>query len=190
LVHINRIKPCYQRDDTPEEDEDIEDLLIVEVTYPTINQAPTTSATSQQTNITQDLVQITETRAKENTHTTPSTDSPLTTPEQPTDNQNSTSAPQGSILSDNQTESDQFWNALKILRQTTGKGKPRYLIRWEDPTAPDSWSDAKDVSEKLKRVFYLTHTKTGTKRIHPLEDTEDRDNQLTVIDELDELKYN
>jgi len=34
-VHINRIKPCYQRDDLPEDDENIEDIPIVEITYPT-----------------------------------------------------------------------------------------------------------------------------------------------------------
>jgi len=32
-VQINRIKPCYQRDDLPEDDENIEDMPIVEVTY-------------------------------------------------------------------------------------------------------------------------------------------------------------
>jgi len=32
-IHINRIKPCYQREDDPEEDEDIGDIPIVEVTY-------------------------------------------------------------------------------------------------------------------------------------------------------------
>jgi len=47
-VHINRIKPSYQQDDVPKEDELIEDLLIVEVTYPRIFQARTTSATDQQ----------------------------------------------------------------------------------------------------------------------------------------------
>jgi len=35
-VQINRNKPCYQRDDIPEDDEDIEDIPIVEVTYPEI----------------------------------------------------------------------------------------------------------------------------------------------------------
>jgi len=35
-VHINRIKSCYQRDDIPEDDEVIEDMPLVEVTYPPI----------------------------------------------------------------------------------------------------------------------------------------------------------
>jgi len=28
------------------------------------------------------------------------------------------------------------------------------------------------VNDELKRVFYLTHTKTGTRRLHPLKNTE------------------
>jgi len=73
---------------------------------------------------------------------------------------------------------------LKIVRQSTGKGMPRYLVRWEDPTAPDSWCDAIDVNNELKRVFYLTQTKTGSKRVHPLEDSENP--TLAVIEEHDE----
>jgi len=34
FVHINRIKPCFQRDNIPDDDEDIEDIPMVEVTYP------------------------------------------------------------------------------------------------------------------------------------------------------------
>jgi len=63
MLHINRIKPCYQRDDTPEDDQDIEDLPIVEVTYPRKSQTSTTSATSQQHNRAQDPVQATKTKA-------------------------------------------------------------------------------------------------------------------------------
>jgi len=59
-VHINRIKPCYQRDNVPEDDKVIGDIPIVEVTYPNINAMPTTSATGQQINETQNLVQRTQ----------------------------------------------------------------------------------------------------------------------------------
>jgi len=78
-----------------------------------------------------------------------------------------------------------FWNALQIIRQSAGKGMIRYLIRWEDPTAPDSWSDAANVNDELKRVFYLTRTKTGSCRVHPLKNTEHQ--TLAVIWELNEL---
>jgi len=81
-----------------------------------------------------------------------------------------------------------FWNALQIVRQSTGKGKIRYLIRWEDPTAPDSWSDAADVNDELKRVFYLTHTKTGARRLHPIKNMEQQ--TLAVIWELKDLVHN
>jgi len=90
--------------------------------------------------------------------------SPRTTQEPSINQQNSTDAQPDSTSSDDQTESNQFWIALKIIRQSKGKGKPRYLIRWEEPTAPDSWCDTINVNDKLKRVFYLTHTKTGSKK--------------------------
>jgi len=156
-VYINHIKPCYQHDDVPEDDEDIEDLPIVEVTYPTIGQAPTSFATSQPTNRTQYLVQKTETRASASIQTR-STDSPMTAQQPAINDQNSTSAQRNSTPSDDQTKSDQFWNALKIVRQRNVKGNPRYFLRWEDLTAPDSWADDINVSEELKKVFYLTHT--------------------------------
>jgi len=35
-VHINQMKPCYQRDIIPDDDEVIEDIPILEVTYPPI----------------------------------------------------------------------------------------------------------------------------------------------------------
>jgi len=76
---------------------------------------------------------------------------------------------------------------MKIVRQSTGKGKLRFFIRWEDPTAPDSWSDSVDVNDERKRVFYLTHTKTGAKRVHPLEDTQNP--TLTIIEELNEIIF-
>jgi len=57
------------------------------------------------------------------------------------------------------------------MRQSTGKGKLQYLIQWEDRTSPDTWSDASDVNDELKRVFNLSHTKTGARRKRPLQNT-------------------
>jgi len=67
------------------------------------------------------------------------------------------------------------------------KSKQRYFIRWGDATAPDSWSDAVNVSDELKKVFYLTHTKTGAKRVHPIKKT--KNPTLAVIWELDEVMF-
>jgi len=64
-VHINRIKPFYQRNDIPEDDEVIEDIPIVEVKYPRINQAPATFTTSQQPNRPQSPVHETENMTQE-----------------------------------------------------------------------------------------------------------------------------
>jgi len=57
------------------------------------------------------------------------------------------------------------------MRQSTGKGKLQYHFRWEDRNYPDTWSNAYDVNDELKRVFYLTHTKTGARRKRPLKNT-------------------
>jgi len=55
------------------------------------------------------------------------------------------------------------------MRQSNKKGKIQYLITWENRNYPDTWSNASDVNDELKRVFYLTHTKTGVKCKRPLE---------------------
>jgi len=57
------------------------------------------------------------------------------------------------------------------MRQNNRKGKIQYIIRWEDRNYPDTWSNDSDVNDELKRVFYLTHTKTGLKQKRPLKNT-------------------
>jgi len=61
LVNINRIKTCYQRDNMPEDDEDIEDMPIVEMTY-----SQTYPRTPQPLTIPE-----VETQAEEDTHPVP-----------------------------------------------------------------------------------------------------------------------
>jgi len=112
----------------------------------------------------------------------PTTNSQRTSEQRSTHDQDSNTPKEETTI--NNAPAQPFWNAIKIVKQSTGKGKPKYLIRWEDATAPDSWSDAADVSDELKRVFYLTHTKTGAKRIHPLSDTDNP--KLAIIQELSE----
>jgi len=57
------------------------------------------------------------------------------------------------------------------MRQSNKKGNIQYRIKWEDRNYSDTWSNASDVNDELKRVFYLTHTKTGAKRKRVLEST-------------------
>jgi len=57
------------------------------------------------------------------------------------------------------------------MRKNNKKGRIQYLTRWEDRNYPDTWSNTSDENDELKRVFYLTHTKTGAKRKKPLEST-------------------
>jgi len=157
------------------------------VTYPQIFKAQTTPTTSQQTTETQHPVQRTETRTNEDIQTTPNTKEQLPTPDTTANDQECTEVLQETISSDHQIQSDQNWNALKIVRQSTRKGKPRCLVRWEDTTAPGNWCDSADVNDELKRVFYLTDTKTGFKRVHPLEDK--KHPTLAVIWELEESMF-
>jgi len=164
-VHINRIKPCYQRDDIPADDEDIEDIPLVEVTYPLTFPKTVTFPNNHPKNMEQDML-------VPNTHADLEIDNPPTPLNIDTDRADQadpTASPTilaPPMITEQQQEQQPepelpFWNTLKIVRQSTGKGKLQYLIRWEDPTAPDSWSDAADVNDEVKRVFYLTHTKTG-----------------------------
>jgi len=81
-------------------------------------------------------------------------------------------------------DANKYWNALKIKRQRTVKGNIQYLIKWEDRNYPDTWTDASDVNDELKRVFYLTHTKGGTRRKIPIKDP--NNTPVTNIQEEDE----
>jgi len=153
--HNNRIKPCYQRDDIPEDDKDIEDMPLVEVTYPqTFPQTPQPMSKPE-----------VEIPAKTSTLPASSDNVKLKIYEPPIINQpasdnESTEAQHGSLSTDNQDgdtadnliyhDANTFWNALKIMRQSTGKGKLQYHFRWEDRNYPDTWSNASDVNDELK----------------------------------------
>jgi len=101
--------------------------------------------------------------------------------EQPSTDKDNTKVQHGSLRPDNKDkdttenivyyDANQFWKALKIMRQSRGKGKTQYLIQWEDGNYPDTWSNASDVDDELKRVFYLTHMETGARCNKPLQDT-------------------
>jgi len=69
------------------------------------------------------------------------------------------------------------------MRQSTRKGTTKYLVRWEDRNYPDTLTDASNVNDELKRVFYLTHTKTGARHRKPLDNTEHQ--TLAVIEAWD-----
>jgi len=44
-------------------------------------------------------------------------------------------------------DANKYWNALKIKRQRTVKGKIQNLIKWEDSNYPDTWTNASDVND-------------------------------------------
>jgi len=170
-VHINRIKPCFQRDDIPEDDEIIVDMPIVETTYPHVEipqhqpQAVKEDITAPENKMTPDVVD---------------NDSPQiiipTPPDEP--NNTHTDIQHESVINNNNDDNslpyhdaNKYWNAIKIKKQRTVKGLTQYLIKWEDTNYPDTWTNASDVNDELKRVFYLTHTKCGVRRKIPIKDT-------------------
>jgi len=175
-VHINRIKPCFQRDDIPEDDEVIENMPIVKVTFPPIA-SPTQQPLTIPTKIkTPDSTIVPDTTNNDNPHII----IPATLNETDTDS-TFTETQHGSLIpndgDENATDNllyhdaDKYWNALKIKRQKTVIGNIQYLIKWEDTNYPDTWTNASDVNDKLKRVFYFTHTKMGVRRKTPIKDT-------------------
>jgi len=186
-VHINRIKPCYQRDDIPEKDKVIEDLPIIEVRYPPIILHTTQSATTPEVEIQAEkqtpttLVETDTSRIIEQQIKEPQRNEPVDTNQPSTDN-DSTEVQRGSLSTDNDYEepteeivyqdAHPYWNALKIMRQSTRKGTTKYLVSWKDSNYPDTWTDASNVNDELKRVFCPTHTKTGARRRKPLDNTE------------------
>jgi len=64
-VHVNRIKPCYQRDDIPKDSEDMEDIPIVEVRYPDITARQETTLPAHHIKPTTTTIREAETQPKQ-----------------------------------------------------------------------------------------------------------------------------
>src|SRR6218665_2709550 len=57
------------------------------------------------------------------------------------------------------------WYPVKKLMATKVVRKQRYFkLLWEDPNHPPTWESEVDVSDTLKRAFYVTHTRAGSRR--------------------------
>ena len=52
----------------------------------------------------------------------------------------------------------------KILKQRFKNRKRQYLLEWTEDIYKPSWQNEEDVSPELKRLFHLTHTRTGKRR--------------------------
>jgi hypothetical protein len=64
-----------------------------------------------------------------------------------------------------QSKPQNRWYAVnKILKQRFRNGKKQYLLEWQNQRYTPSWQDENDVSPELKRLFHVTHTKTGKRR--------------------------
>ena len=67
----------------------------------------------------------------------------------------------------NKNVNDLWFSANKIIRQRKDGQKKQYLIEWSDHKFKPSWQDEEDVSDELKRQFYIKHTRTGKRRKRP-----------------------
>lgn len=67
-----------------------------------------------------------------------------------------------------QRPKQQVWYSVnKILKQRKVGKRKEFLLEWSDTRFEPSWQDEDNVSEELKRQFYIRHTKTGKKRKRP-----------------------
>ena len=60
-----------------------------------------------------------------------------------------------------------WYQANRILRQRIHNGHKEYLNEWSDTNSKPTWEADEDVSEELKRLFYVRHTKSGKRRKRP-----------------------
>ena len=60
-----------------------------------------------------------------------------------------------------------WYSVNKILRQRKVGPTKQFLLEWSDVRFKPSWEDEDKVSEKLKRQFYIRHTKLGKRRKRP-----------------------
>jgi len=149
-VHINHIKPCYQRDDTLKNREDIEDLPIVEVTYPENRQKLKTSFKNSQTNLSADAdVRWAQTRRilKDDIQLLKAQRTRILRYD----------AIKGSEGGEPATihpppVDDEYYDAIKILRQRTKNGQTEYFMKWADAKAANSWTHASNVTEALTKI--------------------------------------
>ena len=66
-----------------------------------------------------------------------------------------------------QVENEIWYQADKILRQRRNGQRKEYLIEWTNSANKPSWQDESDVSDELKRQFYIRQTKEGKLRKRP-----------------------
>ena len=77
-------------------------------------------------------------------------------------NENSDRDKQGKDLT------DAIWYQTNcILKQRIRNGHKEYLIEWSDTNSKPTWEADEDVSEELKRLFYVRHTKSGKRGKRP-----------------------
>ena len=62
---------------------------------------------------------------------------------------------------------DVWYSVNKILKQRKVGQQKQFLVEWSDCRFKPSWQNEENVSEELKRQFYIQHTKSGKRRKRP-----------------------
>ena len=64
-------------------------------------------------------------------------------------------------------KTDKWYSVNKILKQRKVGQIKQYLVEWSDCRYRPSWQNEENVSEELKRQFYIQHTRTGKRKKRP-----------------------
>lgn len=70
-------------------------------------------------------------------------------------------------INEQKPKTDAWYSVNKIIKQRQVGQKKQFLLEWSDVRFKPSWQDEENVSEELKRQFYIRHTRTGKKRKRP-----------------------
>jgi len=169
LVHINRIKPYFYRDELPDDPSTLEEEIVValddtliEVPRPTtatVPQKPASKKRGRPKGRGQTKKGVVS--GNDQVTVTPTADTQDTS----TVRQNQTEIPSDSTGVEEPPDFDIMYEAECILKQRNQRGGRReFLVRWMDRDATDSWTKERDVSDDLLLHWWTTHTRRGTLR--------------------------
>jgi len=155
LVHINRIKPYFYRDELPDDLEDTgKELTLGEALVPGVveREAPAPKKF--------------KTKAAKRPRAQARAGSDPGQMEELLQNEQVRAKKPAEIDEDNEVpDPETVYEAQGIVKQRRRKGgKRQFLVKWAEETYPDSWCDECDVSDALLAHWFIAHNQKGLKR--------------------------
>ena len=83
------------------------------------------------------------------------------------DLENAQNANETKVINEQKTKNDVWHSVNKILKQRKVGQRKQFLLEWSDSRYKPTWQDEDNVSEELKRQFYIRHTRAGKRRRRP-----------------------